>query len=196
KNVFRTKGIISTFILSELLAVISFFCFYVFQFVSHMQKQMIISLEKETDFVTVQMSGFPITTMFVFKLAAGIITMSLILLLVGTVKRSFYQFLLSQKEDIRTMYLLGESTRGLIAFSMLQIIETFLVVSITGLIVGKFIFFSSVIKTIQIGLYSEDVNTFNVDVIVICILLISMLLYVIFSTFISSSRKIKTIIEE
>lgn len=196
KNIYRTKGVFSTLILGELIAVMAFFCFYVYQFVSHMQKQMILSLEKETDFITIQMSGFPIMTMFVFKLVTLILTILLVLLLVSTIKRSFYQFLLSQKNDIKTMYLIGESTRGLIVFTMLQIIMSFVVVATIGLILGKYIFFSSIIKTIQIGIFSEDVNSFNVNRTVISILNISLLLYIILSTFISSKKKIKGIIEE
>lgn len=48
RNVIRTKGILSTFLLSSLISTIAFFSFNVYAFFSHLQNNMAESIDKET----------------------------------------------------------------------------------------------------------------------------------------------------
>lgn len=194
KNLFRTKGAVSTFLLSMILSVISFFSLESFLFLTHMQQKMNDSLEKETDFIEIQMSKGPIIVMNFFKIALFLLSTVLILLTVGTIKKSFKQFLVIQEEDYKIKALLGENLVCLKLFYAFQIVLFSLLPIFWGSIVGKKIFYESIIKTIQLGMFSEDVNSYNGNLLFLLIVLLIVFLYLFVSSFISSDKKIKAFI--
>lgn len=194
KNLFRTKGTVSTFLLSMILSVISFFSLEGFLFLTHMQQKMNNSLEKETDFIEIQMSKGPIIVMNFFKIALFLLSTVLILLTVGTIKKSFKQFLVIQEEDYKIKALLGENLVCLKLFYAFQIVLFSLLPIFLGSIVGKKIFYESIIKTIQLGMFSEDVNSYNGNTLFLSIVLLVVFLYLFVSSFISSDKKIKAFI--
>lgn len=194
KNLFRTKGTVSTFMLSMILSVISFFSLEGFLFLTHMQQKMNNSLEKETDFIEIQMSKGPIIVMNFFKIALFLLSIVLLLLTVGTIKKSFKQFSVIQEEDYKIKALLGENLVCLKLFYAFQIVLFSLLPIFLGSIVGKKIFYESIIKTIQLGMFSEDVNSYNGNTLFLSIVLLVVFLYLFVSSFISSDKKIKAFI--
>ncbi len=191
KNLMRTKGIVGTFVLSILLAIISFFSFNSYLFFSHIQKQMLESLEEETDLIEIQMSGAPIMAMTIFKIAAFLIFVALILLTIGNMKKSFKQFLLTQQKDYQIMALVGETLSFLTLFYVCQVMLFAITSMAIGSVLGKIIFYEAVIKTIQIGLFSDNVNSFKgnfgLSVIAICLSLI----YIFVTTFVGGKKQIQ-----
>lgn len=149
---------VPTFILATLVSIMSFFSFNVFFFFQYLHTQMVEALEEETDFIVAQMSMAPVMGMFLFKIATCLISILLLFLTLGYIKRSFTQFLVSHKEELRIMSLLGETTQSIALFNTMQVMVFSFGSILLGSLVGQQIFFASVIKTIQLGVDSENVN--------------------------------------
>ena len=194
KNLVRTEGIMSTSVLSLFVFIVTFFSFNLFLFFSHLHKQMLITLEQETDFISLQMGTTSVMAMLFFKIGALVVTILLMMLAVGNIKRSFNQILLSQQRDYEIMFLLGGSLRSLNLFNTVQV-EIFGIISmLIGVLIGKEIFYASVIKTIQIGIVSEDVNSFHGNVLLTIIIMTLVLIYLFMSTFFATAKKLKGVV--
>lgn len=192
KNVIRTKGILSTFLLSILISAIAFFSFNVYAFFSHLQKNMTESIDKETDLTEIQMNAAPLMAMAIFKFAALLLFIALLLLTIANIKRSFSQFFVAQKNEFKIMFLLGESLLFLRLFNACQVLLFSIFSLAIGSLIGTKIFYEAVIKTIQIGIVSEDVNTFHGDTLLLIFVLILSLIFVFLSTFMTSNKRIES----
>lgn len=190
KNLIRTNGMISTFILSLLVSIIAFFSYNVFLFFNHVHQGMVTSLENETDFIEIQMSTGPIMGLAIFKIGALLLSLALLLLTIGTIKRSHKQFLIAQKDDFKIMALIGEDSVSLSLYYTLQVLIFSIFPVILGMLIGKICFHESVIKTIQMGIFSDNVNTFKGNLPLTALIIFSMLIYLFISTLIKSHKQI------
>lgn len=190
KNLVRTKGIVSTFILSLLISIMAFFTFNIFLFFSHLHERMLASLENETDFIEIQMSTGPIMGFAIFKFGALLLAISLLFLTIGTIKRSHRQFLIAQKEDFKTMALIGEDFLSLSLYYTFQVFIFSLFPIVIGAILGKIIFNEAIIKTIQIGIISDNVTSFNGNFPLTTLCLFIMLAYLFITTLTKSHKQI------
>ena len=191
-NLIRTKGIFSTLILSLLIATISFFTFNVFLFFNHIHQQMVLSLESETDFISVQMGMAPVMGMLIFKIAVFILAITLILLTITYIKKSFKQFLITQKEEFQIMALLGETLSGLNLFYTFQVSIFSFVAILCGYLLGSKLFYLSVIETIKVAIGSDNVNNFQGNTSLSFFIVFTALLYIFITTFFASNKLLNT----
>ncbi|MEG0284461.1 MULTISPECIES: FtsX-like permease family protein [Vagococcus] len=196
RQLIRTKGIFLTFILSSLVSIIGFFCYFLFLFFNHIHLGMVADLEKETDFIAVQMGMAPVMAMLVFKIGALILSLLIFLLLILYIKKSFKQFLFSQQEQVKIRHLLGESTRYLNGLSIIQM-ELFLFLTLfIGCGLSNQIFKYSVIETLKIGVDSENINSFQIDFISLATVFIVLLCFLFLSSYHSLNKSYERILIE
>lgn len=101
---------------------------------------MVLSLETETDFISLQMNMGPVIGMLVFKIATFLIFIVLVFLSIGYIKKSFNRFLVTQKDQYRIMSLLGSSLFALQIFYTLQVTIFSLFVISLGTFLGNSFF--------------------------------------------------------
>ena len=102
RQLIRTKGIFLTFILSSLVSIIGFFCYFLFLFFNHIHLGMVADLEKETDFIAVQMGMAPVMAMLVFKIGALILSLLIFLLLILYIKKASSSFYFLNKSKSKS----------------------------------------------------------------------------------------------
>lgn len=192
-NLIRTKGITSTFILSVLISIISFFCFTLFLFFNHIHQQMVLSLENETDLIVLQTNGAPIMAIFFFKVSTFLLFIILVFLSIGYIKKSFKQFLITQKSEFKIMSLLGETSTALQVFYTLQVTIFSLLTISLGAILGNKLFYSSVISTLKIAVGSDNINSFQGSTLLSFFIFLLIVTYIFITTFFISSKKVLSI---
>lgn len=186
KNIWRTKGIGLTLVLSVLVSVMGFFTLDIYLFFKHVEHGMVASLEQETDVIELQLSGAAVMTMTIFKVIAFLLAMTLLALLIGMIKKNFRQLFLSQKRELTIMSLLGESSQALAAYQSTQVVIFSIMPFLLGMFLAHWIFFSSIIKTLNLTIASENVQSFNVNhgfVLGVIFLMLSYLFITVYKTF-------------
>ncbi len=188
-NIYRTKGIIFSFILSLLVSIISFFCFFLFLFFSKIQKSMMAHTDSLTDMTEKQMSAGPIIGISIFKVAILIITVAMIFLTMGNIKKSFYQFYLTQKNEYKTMTLLGETSVNLAIYYSLQVLIFSIVTIFLGMSISLYIFYASVIETLKLSSFSTDIIQFQVPILAMIGVALATLVYLFVTSFLKVYKK-------
>lgn len=189
KNLLRTKGIISTFILSLLIGTTAFFSINLFLLFHHIHKEMVAALESETDFIAVQMGMAPVVGMLIFKIGIFILSLTLILLTIAYIKKSFKQLLVAQVEDFKVMAFIGESTSQLGLFYTGQVFLFSLVIFTISSLLGSLFFHLSVLETIKLAINSDSVNSFKGNILLLSTTIFSILLYIFLTTFFMVNKK-------
>ena len=79
-----------------------FFCYFLFLFFNHIHLGMVADLEKETDFIAVQMGMAPVMAMLVFKIGALILSLLIFLLLILYIKKASSSFYFLNKSKSKS----------------------------------------------------------------------------------------------